>query len=181
MLVCKSWSYSLPALSETTASGLNSGDGRDLVWCRGKKQWCLSKWPWPQLVSRSPVSAGGTCPVVPLTPRQQPQLQTLWLTGLVGQGWMALPSEMTPLPRVPYPGLSCQWRRINTAWESLCFFNCQNVLIDTFYMLATNLPTNHVGESCRVHWLTFLCFGLLEAVLTRLLKTKRSELRFSKC
>lgn len=188
MLVYTTWRYSLPALSETTASCLNSGAGRDLVWCRGKKQRCLSEPPCPQPVSKSPVSAGGTCPGVPLAPRQQPQLtqlQPLWPTGLVGQGWMALLSEVTPLPHVPYLGLSSWWGRINTAWESLGFFNCQNVLADTFYMLATNSPTNHVGESLlqswKLHWLTFLCFGLLEAAPTGLLKTKRSELHFSKC
>lgn len=31
-------------------------------------------------------------------------------------------------------------------WETLGFFNCQNVLLDTFYMLSTHLPTNHGGE-----------------------------------
>lgn len=68
---------------------------------------------------------------------------------------MALASDVSPLPSVPYPDLSFPWGRINTTWETLGFFSCQNVLVDTFYMLPTNLPTNHGVEnplqSCRVH------------------------------
>lgn len=42
--------------------------------------------------------------------------------------------------------LSFPWGRSSMTWETLGFFNSQNVLVDTFYMLSTHLPTNHGGE-----------------------------------